>query len=162
MKNIKKHLFLALISLLIISCSNEDVTETSDLDTISSTEENIISDEILQLINLHRENIGLSTLENNDTAKQLAKEHTNYMISVDGINHDNSNTRFQSLREQEDAKNIGENVARFQTNAASAVDSWLNSDSHRKNIEGDFTHSGVATVKDDEGKFYFTQIFFEK
>ncbi|WP_344924366.1 CAP domain-containing protein [Aquimarina addita] len=147
---------------LMVSCSDEDVTETSELEMVSSTEEMTISEEILTLVNEHRESIGLSELENNETAAELAKAHTAYMISINEINHDGFNNRIVVLQEEENARFFAENVAKFQSGAATVLDSWLNSEDHKKNIEGDYTHSGVAALKDEDGRLYFTQIFLKK
>jgi len=39
------------------------------------------------------------------------------------------------------------------------VDGWLNSPGHKKNIEGNFTLTGIGYARDHKGNIYFTQIF---
>jgi len=42
------------------------------------------------------------------------------------------------------------------------VNSWLNSSGHKKNIEGNYSHTGVGIAKNQYGTLYFTQIFVKK
>lgn len=40
---------------------------------------------------------------------------------------------------------LGENLAKDFSSEDSVLESWINSDSHRKNLEGDYKHACVAT-----------------
>ncbi len=123
--------------------------------------ETSIADQILILVNEHRQSQGLPALEKNDTADQLAIEHSRYMISQGRISHDNGDAKFTELQEKENARAMGENVASGQTSAQSVMTAWLNSDQgHRENIEGNYTHIGIGVVPDEEGRYYYTQIFY--
>jgi uncharacterized protein YkwD len=55
----------------------------------------------------------------------------------------------------------GENVAQ-NTNPSRAFKAWLRSYGHRKNIEGNYTHTGIGADIDSNGNWYFTQIFLRK
>jgi len=158
MKTTIKYL-LAVCILLLNSCSNEE--ENTINETLQDTPNEIsITDEILRLVNVHRESLGLSALEKNQTAEQMSIDHTNYMISIADINHDNFGERSSVLREQENATAAAENVANFYPDAASVVNGWLESTGHRENIEGNYTYTGIAAIKDSNGRYYYTQIFF--
>jgi uncharacterized protein YkwD len=37
----------------------------------------------------------------------------------------------------------------------------LESDGHKRNIEGDYTHSAISIKENEEGDLYFTQLFFK-
>ncbi len=121
-----------------------------------------IAQEILQLVNAHRSSIGKSSLSFSDLANSLAYEHTLYMIEQRDISHDNFNERANTLFGEGNANNVGENVAYGQRNAKAVMEAWLNSSGHRENIEGDFTHIGIAVVKNSSGTYYFTQLFFRE
>ncbi len=83
------------------------------------------------------------------------------MISQGRISHDNGNSKFLELQEKENARAMGENVASGQNSAQSVMTSWINSTTgHRENIEGNYTHIGIAAVKDENGRYYYTQIFY--
>ncbi|WP_109851709.1 CAP domain-containing protein [Aquimarina sp. AU58] len=138
------------------SCSKDD-----DDNTITETPSEVsITDEILKLVNEYRQTKGLEALAKNTTAEELAADHTRYMISKGTINHDNFDAKFDTLREKENATGMAENVASFYPDAQSVVDGWINSEGHRKNIEGNYTHTGIAAIKDESGRYYYTQIFY--
>jgi uncharacterized protein YkwD len=55
-----------------------------------------------------------------------------------------------------------ENVAYGQLSAQAVVKGWINSAPHRKNMEGNYTLTGIGLYKDRKGVIYFTQIFLRK
>jgi uncharacterized protein YkwD len=57
------------------------------------------------------------------------------------------------------AKNVGENIAYNYNTPEAAVTAWLNSPSHKQNIEGDYTNFGISIRVSPEGKSYYTNIF---
>jgi len=157
-RNVK--LWILPLVLIIASCSQDEndilIDEQNSDPAITST----ITQEILQLVNEHRQSVGKSVLSRNSTADNIAKEHTDYMISKSEISHDNFNDRFQQLRQKVSAKGAGENVAAGYPTAKSVMDGWINSPGHKANIEGNFTHIGIAAVKDAQGRYYYTQLFY--
>ncbi|AXT58301.1 CAP domain-containing protein [Aquimarina sp. MMG015] len=160
MKVFCKFFFTVCIATIIVSCSSEDDSINSNINTDELTNETNISDDILALVNQHRQSLGLSTLSKNNTAEQLAIDHTKYMISIEEINHDNFNQRGNILGDEENATGTAENVARFYSDAQSVVDGWLNSTGHRENIEGNYMYTGISAIKDENGRYYYTQLFY--
>jgi uncharacterized protein YkwD len=43
-----------------------------------------------------------------------------------------------------------------------AVQGWLKSPGHYKNIVGDFDMSGIGVTKNAKGEYYLTQIFIKR
>jgi uncharacterized protein YkwD len=84
------------------------------------------------------------------------------MIDQEEISHDKFDERSKTLIKDENASRTGENVAYGQRSAKAVMKAWLNSSGHRKNIEGDFTHVGIAVIKTKSGIFYYTQLFLKK
>ncbi len=151
---LSRSLLVLVLSLGMFSCSEDE-------DTIQTTSETLVVDEIFRLVNEHRQEQGLSTLEKSNVADQLAVDHSRYMILQGRISHDNGNSKFLELQEKENARAMGENVASGQNSAQSVMTSWINSTTgHRENIEGNYTHIGIAAVKDENGRYYYTQIFY--
>lgn len=150
---------MACFALLIstVSCSKDDSVE--DIETQEALS---IADEILQLVNTHRASIGKEPLSENTLATQLSKDHTSFMINQGEISHDNFDDRADRLFDEENATNVGENVAFGQQSAKAVMEAWLNSSGHRENIEGDFTHIGIGVIKNNAGVYYFTQVFLKK
>tara|TARA_R110002073_G_scaffold335987_1_gene529753 strand:+ start:20478 stop:20963 length:486 start_codon:yes stop_codon:yes gene_type:complete len=147
---------------LIYSCSQDPSEIITDDAGSAIVNEASITQEILKLVNSHRKSVGKSSLARNDFADQLATDHTNYMISKNQISHDNFNQRFQELQQNVNAKSAGENVASGYPTAESVMDGWINSSGHKANIEGDFTHIGITAIKNSQGSYYYTQLFFRK
>ncbi len=146
---------LTFLLLIVTNSCSEDINE--ELLIFESG----ITNDIFDLVNEYRSNNGLQKLTRNATADKLATEHTEYMIGNDKISHDNFSSRSENLKDKENAKSISENVAYGYTTAEKVVAAWLNSLEHRENIEGDFTHTGVAAIKNSEDTYYYTQIFYE-
>lgn len=157
--------FVAVVALLsFTSCS----TDYSAEDKVNSIEVPVapqakqIEIEIMELINAYRINEGLNTLNEHNTVKAVAYTHTDYMIEVDNVSHDNFFQRKQSLQANAEANVVSENVAYGFSSAESVVNAWINSPSHKDNIEGDYTDFDVSAEQNNEGKWYFTNIFIKR
>ncbi len=162
-----KFISLILLSTLLFSCSKEDdgIYFNENIEVINTTNVSYsaIETEILNLVNDHRISIGLSSLSTLNIVSSVADGHTNYMIEVNQINHDNFAQRSQTLINEANAKSVGENVAYGFTTAQGVVNGWLNSEDHRKIIEKpDYTHFGISTDSNSENRNYFTHIFIKK
>ncbi len=151
----------------IVSCSPEetssDITSDYQIDlNLASETDWEIAEQVLQLVNEHRVSIGLNTVKKDTQhASAYAVDHTKYMIEMEEINHDNFHYRTQALKSQ-GAEKVGENVAFGYDSAQRVVTAWLNSPSHRRAIEGDYTHSGFGIIPVNNGTYYFTQLFYKR
>ncbi|GAA3644171.1 CAP domain-containing protein [Flavivirga jejuensis] len=157
MKKILLKAGLALAFFTILTCN----TACSKDDSTTDVEMEITTN-ILQLVNEHRLSIGKQVLETNTLAEDLAEEHNIFMISQGEISHENFDDRADRLFDEENAKGVGENVAAKQKSAEDVMTAWLDSKGHRDNIEGDFTHIGISAIQNNEGYYYYTQIFLKK
>ena len=54
---------------------------------------------------------------------------------------------------------VSENIAYNYNSAQSVLTAWLNSPTHKQNIEGDFTDFGISIRVNSTGKKYYTNIF---
>jgi uncharacterized protein YkwD len=164
MKPTKMLPLMALIALLSFSCSTEEYPEETidSVELLNAPAAKTIEIEILELINSHRINMGLNALHNHNTIKAVAYTHTDYMVEVDNVSHDNFFQRKNSLEQNASATKVSENVAYAFSSAESVVNAWLNSDGHRATIEGDFTDFDVSAEMNEQGKWYFTNIFIKR
>ncbi|TYB72576.1 CAP domain-containing protein [Bizionia gelidisalsuginis] len=164
MKQLFNLLFVTCLLAFTTSCStdNGEEFEATYSDNITIPEAKTIEITIMELINAHRIKIGLNTLNHNELIKGQAFSHTDYMIVNNNVSHDNFYSRKYYLQDYENAVQVAENVAYGYSNAESVVNAWLNSDGHRGNVEGDFTDFDVSAEKDEQGKWYFTNIFIKK
>lgn len=155
---------MALIVLLSFSCSTDSLEEDK-IESITSSfvpATKVIEIEILELLNDHRLSIGLNPLKNMSTIKAHAYGHTDYMIDKNEVSHDNFFSRKESLSNKTGASRVGENVAYAYSSSESVVNAWLNSEGHRNIIEGDYTDFDISAEQDDNGKYYYTNIFIKK
>ena len=156
---------MAIVALLgFSSCSPDSISdeESNSMEVPVTPQAKQIELEIMELINAHRINEGLTPLNNHNTVKAVAFTHTDYMIEVDNVSHDNFFQRKQSLQANADANIVSENVAYGFSSAESVVNAWLNSPSHKENIEGDYTDFDISAEQNNSGKWYFTNIFIKR
>ncbi len=120
-----------------------------------------IEAEILGIINAHREDLGLSRLESNALMNEEARKHS-YNMSIGNVpfGHQGFEERVEVIQSELGGNGFAENVAKDYPDAESVVAAWLNSNGHKRNIEGEkYNLSGLGVVQGDDGVFYFTQIF---
>lgn len=148
---------LVLFVTLGASCTKESL-DTTDIPT---AENNVaVENELLSVVNDHRIALGFNALEFSQEAYNHANTHNEYMISKGGLSHDNFSARASSIASELGAEFVAENVAKDYNSAAGAFEKWLSSSSHKKTMEGEFTHTAVSVKVDPNGTFYFTQLFF--
>jgi uncharacterized protein YkwD len=144
--------------LILGSCTGDSLEESAVLEA-----ENVVTIEqdLLDIVNEHRLSLNTNTLEFSDVAYKYANIHTDYMISKGSISHDNFSSRASSINSEIAVDIVAENVAKDYTTALEAFESWYASSSHKKTMEGDFTHTGISVKKDDFDNYYFTQLFYK-
>jgi len=155
---------MALLALLSFSCSTDAIDEDK-IDAMSSTyvpQAKTVEVEILELINSHRINIGLTPLNGMSAIKGQAYGHTDYMIENDEVSHANFYQRKNNLINNAGAISVAENVAYAFSTPESVVNAWLNSEGHKHVIEGDYTNFDISAEMDEDGKWYYTNIFIKK
>jgi uncharacterized protein YkwD len=154
------------LSTILFSCSPADdgiYFENNEVVNTTNVSYTGIENEILALVNDHRTSLGLTPLIALDIISGVADGHTEYMIEVGSVNHDNFSQRAQNLMDSAGAKTVGENVAYGYCTAEGVVNGWLNSPEHKSIIENpSYTHFGISTETNKENRNYFTQIFIKK
>jgi uncharacterized protein YkwD len=146
----------------LISCTSDSVTSTANETPLAVVDYSYSSSEIeaMKLINNYRVSVGLNALEKRNHISYKSEEHDNYMITNNVISHDNFVARSENIMKVLGASTVGENVASGYSTAQAALDAWIASPAHKKNIEGNFTHFGIAIRENPvNGKKYYTNIF---
>ena len=148
----------------LFSCSTDSFDDNVDTLEISlvDTQTKAIELEILDLINEHRLSLGLNSLEDMSIVKSVAYSHTDYMVDNDIVSHDNFYTRSDYLKSNIGAKKVSENVAYGYGTAEGVVNAWIKSESHKANLEGDYTNFDISAEKNADGRWYYTNIFIKK
>lgn len=164
MKTCKLTFVLLLFVLMFFSCSTDSMDD--ELNTINSEviipATKPIEIEIMDLINQHRESIGLSALQPLEIIKSQTYNHNDYMIEQDQVSHDYFFQRRNFLTANAAATSVGENVAYGYPTAEAVVNAWLNSDSHRATIEGNYTNFEISADYNEKGNLYYTNIFIRR
>ncbi len=168
MKKFSGTTLVMLLLLVISSCSKSSTEELEQLYTETNLGNEKVTidpvqmeEDLVLLINQHRNSLGLNTLANSAPAYKYAKEHTGYMIAHNILSHDNFDSRATQVAEETNAISVSENVARYYISAEKTLEAWVESDSHREAMEGDFTHTTLSIQLDKDGRPYFTQIFIK-
>ena len=151
--------FLVLFVCTLGSCSKESADNTNIIEAKNAIG---VENELLDVVNDHRVSLGYNVLEFSAVAYEYANDHNNYMISKGSLNHDNFSARASNIATAVEAEQVAENIAKDYNSAAEAFNGWYNSSSHKKTMEGDFTHTAVSVKKNASGDYYFTQLFFKK
>lgn len=164
MKTLIKITFALVLSLSFFSCSEDSTIEQETVATANVVIPNDkqIEIEILEEINTYRISKGLNSLSKLNIIKSQTYNHTTAMVEANKISHKNFSSRSSFLKANAGAKKVGENVAvGFQT-AESIVKGWVNSESHRKNLEGNYTHFDISAEQNENGTWFYTNIFVKK
>jgi len=149
--------FLIFFGLCSFAFSNVDY-EKKDSPRVSVVE---MTKDILYYVNLHRRSIGLQNLQLNDVECALAVQHSINMASnKTPFGHSGLNDRAKKIaHEIGKISMVAENVASGDMSAKEVVDGWLHSPGHKRNIETNFTLTGIGVAKNSKGIIYYTQIF---
>lgn len=118
---------------------------------------------IHQQINEYRRSRNLPplTLDSRISAQALA--HSQAMASGKvSFSHDGFDQRIQEIRRTIPYRAVAENVAfnqGYRHPDVQAVQGWIKSPGHRVNIEGQYNLTGIGISRNNQGEYYFTQIF---
>ena len=165
MKSLIKLSLLVLFAVLTFtSCSTDSIDDKADAIELSlvAQQSKDIEIEILKLINDYRLSKELSALNDMSVVKSVAYSHTDYMVDQNEVSHDNFFTRSNYLKANAGAIKVSENVAYGYSSAETVVKAWIKSDGHRGTIEGDFTNFDISAEKNENGRWYYTNIFIKK
>ena len=118
--------------------------------------------ELLDEVNAYRVSVGLNPLQIIEHISYKSSEHNDYMLATHTVTHEGFEERKSNLQEVLGAYRVGENVAYAYSSAQSTVNAWVNSPSHKANLEGDYTHFGASIKTDEQGRKYYTNMFIKK
>jgi len=118
--------------------------------------------QVLEEVNAHRRAQGLAALGWHEPAAAEARRHCGRLLAGGaGGPHDGFRERAARLRRSTGARRAGENVFlkdRGRFHPSDALAAWLDSEAHRRTLEGAFELSGVGVVERG-GMVCATQIF---
>ena len=119
-----------------------------------------------QQINQYRKSRKLPPLALDSRISEQARLHSEAMASGRvTFGHSGFEGRVKALSKSITYRAAGENVAYNQGYSnpdQQAVQGWLKSPGHYKNIVGNFDITGIGVAKNAKGEYYFTQIFVKR
>ncbi|MEG4817414.1 CAP domain-containing protein [Microcoleus sp. K5-D4] len=114
-----------------------------------------------QQINQYRASKKLPPLTIDPRITQIARIHSENMANGKvRFSHDGFEGRAKAITIP--YKSVAENLAYnfgYNDPVRNAVEGWIKSDGHRKNMEGQFNVTGIGVAKNAKGEYYFTQLF---
>jgi uncharacterized protein YkwD len=120
---------------------------------------------IYNQVNLHRMSLDLPPLVIDPVISAQAKAHSLAMAKTGSMNHDGFRERVDSVAQTISYRSAAENVATnmgYDRPDTVAIEGWIESPGHYRNIIGRYDLTGVGVVQDAKGEYYFTQIFIRK
>ena len=145
-------------SMLEQSDRNKEAVDNIKIEAFLTDEEQ----KTLDLINAYRKENGLDELKSSQKIQEIARLKAEDIVENEYFSHTSENlgTPFQML-ETHNIKYIsaGENLA-GNTTPQRAVESWINSPSHKDNIlDEDFEYTGVCVINSPVYGKVFVQLF---
>ena len=159
----KKLFYISCVILAVFSEGSSFAAKRSATATesIATSEEKCIVE-----INRVRQQYGLKPLKAWKALSDCARGHSQNMASEKcPFGHDGFNQRADHMWGHASLSSFAENVAysyNYDDHVAVAVDGWMKSQGHKKNILGDFEETGVGVAINAEGEFYITQLFAKR
>lgn len=127
--------------------------------------DNINDLEILahQQVNQYRQSRNLSPLKLDRAISQQARIHSQNMAQGQlPFSHQGFENRIEAISLAIPYRSAAENVAYnqgYRDPVEKAVEGWIKSPGHHKNMIGNYNLTGIGIAKNSQGEYYFTQIF---
>ncbi len=153
------HAIPVLFVLFFGSCTGDSIEDAPVIEMENAV---AVEGELLEIVNEHRLSLNTNALQFSAVAYKYANIHTDYMIAKGSISHDNFSSRASSINSEVAVEMVAENVAKDYNTAIEAFEGWYNSSTHKKTMEGDFTHTAISIKQNAAGNYYFTQLFYKQ
>ncbi len=122
---------------------------------------------IFQKVNDYRISQGQTPLQYNAIVTKMARQQSQNMACGRApFSHAGADDRFDKIRVDVVAHHFGENLFFCEKYPESHVPSkalelWIKSSGHRKNMLGNYDRCGVGVATDGRGTYYCTQLFIK-
>lgn len=124
----------------------------------------VLEERVHAQVNQYRADRNLPPLKLDARISEEARKHSQMMARRKEISHDGFEGRVKEIARRISYRAAAENVASnygHDRPARVAVEGWIKSPGHQKNMIGDFDMTGIAIVENDRGEYYFTQVFIK-
>ena len=156
---------VGLLTIMLPKCGavslERSLPETSMNTNVASSAITDLEKAVNQQINQYRASKKLPPLSIDPRISQIARIHSENMANGKvSFSHDGFEGRAEAITIP--YKSVAENLAYnlgYSDPVRNAVEGWIKSDGHRKNMEGQFNVTGIGVAKNAKGEYYFTQLF---
>ncbi|MGK7958124.1 MAG: CAP domain-containing protein [Crocosphaera sp.] len=125
-----------------------------------------LEEETYREINQYRISKNLPPLKMNLQITQQARIHSERMAAdIIPISNENLEQLLKIISFSTPYEKGVENLATHEDDynpVQATLKQWLNNPQNRRNIEGKFDETGIGVAQNNQGKYYFTQIFIKK
>lgn len=129
---------------------------------IAQNSELPLARQVHEQINEYRKSLNLAPLTLNAEISEQARQHSENMAQNKvEFGHSGFDNRIKALKDIS-YRSAAENVAYNQgygDPVKQAVEGWIESEGHRKNLTGNYNLTGIGIAKNQQEEYYFTQIF---
>jgi hypothetical protein len=134
--------------------------------TPTSNSSEALRQELFGLTNLERAKVNLPALVLSSALNHAAQTHAEDMATGDFLDHqgsDQSDAADRVKRVNYPHSYRGENIAYNSSNAQGAIEQWMSTTDHRKNILDEYTNEiGIGyAISKTSGRHYYVQVFGE-
>lgn len=140
-----------------------DVVKNEDNGQASSLSE--FQKKVVELVNVERAKVGAKPLTANVELSKVATIKSQDMIDKNYFDHNSPTYGSPSNMIKQFGINysaVGENIAYGQRTPEDVMNSWMNSEGHKRNIlNPNFEEIGVGIAKNSNGTIYWTQMFIK-
>ena len=157
--------WVGLLTILLPKCGAVTLghrgQETSMNTNVASSPITDLEKAVNQQINQYRASKKLPPLRVDPQMTQIARIHSENMANGKAtFSHDGFEGRAKAITipYQSVAENLAYNMG-YSDPVRKAVEGWIKSEGHRKNMEGQFNLTGIGIAKNAKGEYYFTQLF---
>ena len=144
--------------ILLSGCVKEEVSTKNEDDNNSPTA--AIEVQVVKIVNDERAKHKLAPLQIDESLMKSCDIRTKEIVTKFSHDRPNGASCFSVIEIQYSA--AGENIAKGQNNAEVVMNSWMNSEGHRKNILSEnYTHIGVGCFENDN-ILHWVQLFIRR
>jgi uncharacterized protein YkwD len=127
---------------------------------------NEMEQRVHELVNQYRQAQNLPLLTLDERISTQARKHSQAMAQGNmTFSHDGFDDRIkaigQSLSYRSAAENLAYNMG-YRDPVNQAVEGWIGSPGHQKNMVGSYDLTGIGIAKNSKGEYYYSQIFIKR
>jgi uncharacterized protein YkwD len=163
---------LPLLTMVDVATANTNSTTTSNPAPRTNYQSRNVSASnnpavrsVFKKIEAYRQAKGLPPMSLDDSISAQAQSHSEYMARNSNLTHEGFKQRVSSIGRVipycGSAENVASNMG-YNNPDDIAVESWIESPGHQKNIVGNYNMTGIGVATNSKGEMFYTQIFIRK